>query len=117
MHQRDVSSSSHTRRVAVPPASRPSTGATGGRSAMSQTLTRTKTTRTTGTTGRFYDITHADGTTARYPSVTTILSAIAKPALVGWAAKEERLAVTEAAADLYADTASLHTPLARASYL
>ena len=62
-------------------------------------------TRTDGRSGRFYDIPNADGTTARYPSVTTILGAIAKPALIGWAAKEERLAVTEAAADLYADTA------------
>jgi len=74
-------------------------------------------TRTTGQTSRFYDVTHSDGTTARYPSVTTILSAIAKPALVGWAAKEERLAVVEAAADLYAETARLPHQLPRASYL
>ena len=35
----------------------------------------------TAAASRFYDITHTDGTTARYPSVTTILGAIAKPAL------------------------------------
>jgi predicted DCC family thiol-disulfide oxidoreductase YuxK len=63
-------------------------------------------TRTDGKTGRFYTIPNADGTTAKYPSVTTILSAIAKPALVGWAAKEERTMVSTAAADLYADLAA-----------
>jgi hypothetical protein len=72
--------------------------------------------RTDGRSGRFYDIPNDDGTTARYPSVTTILAAIAKPALVGWAAKEERLAVSEAAADFYAETAN--TPqLPRPMYL
>jgi hypothetical protein len=40
----------------------------------------------------------------RYPSVTTILgAAIAKPALIHWAASTERLAAAEAAADLYAE--------------
>lgn len=72
---------------------------------------------TSSRAGRFYDITHADGTVACYPSVTTVLGAIAKPALVPWAAKEERLAVMEAAADLYADTARLPHQLPRASYL
>ena len=82
------------------------------------TLTKLKTiTKTTGRTGRFYDITDASGQTHRYPSVTTILGAINKPALVGWAAKEERTAVTEAAVELYADTQQLATPLPRAAYL
>lgn len=57
--------------------------------------------------GRFYTIPDPlTGTSASYPSVTTILGAIAKPALVGWAAKEERIAVSEAAADLYAELAA-----------
>lgn len=81
------------------------------------TLTRTIT-RTTSRTGRFYDIPNADGTTARYPSVTTILSAaIAKPALIAWSANQERLAVSEAAADLYAETALLAQQLPRSGYL
>lgn len=50
--------------------------------------------------GRFY--TMADG--SEYVSVTTFLGAINKPALVGWAAKEERKMTIQAAADLYADT-------------
>ncbi len=79
------------------------------------TLTKTKITTTRSS--RFYDITDAGGVTQRYPSVTTILGAIAKPALVGWAAKEERTLVTEAAAALYADTAKLATPLPRAAYV
>ncbi len=48
--------------------------------------------------GRFYDV---DG--ELLPSVTHILSAIAKPALIAWSANTERAAVTEAAADLYLD--------------
>jgi hypothetical protein len=39
----------------------------------------------------------------RYPSVTTILGVLGKPALVPWAAKVEREAVVEAAANLYVD--------------
>jgi hypothetical protein len=81
------------------------------------TLTKTKITKTTNRSTRFYDITDAAGVTQRYPSVTTILGAIAKPALVGWAAKEERTLVTEAAAALYADTTQLATPLPRPAYL
>ena len=77
--------------------------------------TPTTTTRTDSRSGRFYDITHADGTRSRYPSVTTIISAISKPALVGWAAREERLACLEAAADLHAETAGQQLP--RAAYL
>jgi len=83
---------------------------------MAPTRSPSRILRTDGRSGRFYDITHADGTTARYPSVTTILGAIAKPALVPWAAREERLAVSEAAADFYAETAG-HAQLPRATYL
>lgn len=75
-----------------------------------------KPTRTDSRSGRFYDITHSDGSTSRYPSVTTILGSISKPALVGWAAKEERLSCLETAADFYAETAN--TPqLPRPMYL
>jgi hypothetical protein len=72
-------------------------------------------TRTDGRSGRFYDIPSEDGTTTRMPSVTTILGAIAKPALVPWAAKEERLAVMEASADLHAECARQQFP--RSMYL
>lgn len=49
--------------------------------------------------GRYYET--ADG--EKYPSVTSILQVIGKPALVNWAAKVERELVIEAAANLYAD--------------
>lgn len=49
-----------------------------------------------GDRSRFYKVGDRE-----YPSVTTILSAINKPALVPWAAKVERELVIEAAADLY----------------
>lgn len=76
-----------------------------------------KPTRTDGRSGRFYNILNPDGTTARYPSVTTILgAAIAKPALIAWSAKEERTAVSEAAAEFYAET--INSPqLPRPMYL
>jgi hypothetical protein len=48
---------------------------------------------------RFYET--PDG--GRYPSVTAILGAINKPALVNWAAKTEREMVIRAAADLWED--------------
>lgn len=50
--------------------------------------------------GRFYEI---DG--MQYPSVTTILQIIGKPALVPWAAKVEREMVMEVSASLYLDCA------------
>jgi hypothetical protein len=61
--------------------------------------------------GRFYEV---EGET--YPSVTTILSVIGKPALVPWASKVERNMVLETSADLYED---LHgTPkMSRAPWL
>src|SRR5262245_61017348 len=69
--------------------------------------------------GRFYFITDpVTGEAAKYPSVTTILSAaIAKPALINWAAREERLATAEAAADLHAELAALKQQLPRSMYL
>jgi len=74
----------------------------------------TTATRRATAAGRFYEI---DG--QLYPSVTNILGACPKPALVPWAAKVEREAVTEAAADLYAQW-SLHPvrpQLSRGAYL
>lgn len=62
--------------------------------------------------GRFYMI---DG--EKYPSVTTILKAIDKPALIAWAANLERALVMEAAADLYADAVALPHQLPRAGYV
>lgn len=52
----------------------------------------------------------------RYPSVTTILSVLGKPALVPWAAKVEREAVVEAAANLYVD-APLEPKMSRPTYV
>jgi hypothetical protein len=60
--------------------------------------------RADGKTGRFYTITDPEtGASVKYPSVTTILGVISKPALVPWAAREERLATSEAAAELYTE--------------
>lgn len=61
---------------------------------------------------RFYEI--DDETTL--PSVTTILQAIGKPALIAWAAKEEREMVLVAAADLYADIAEMEPRLSAVSW-
>jgi hypothetical protein len=50
--------------------------------------------------GRFYD----EVTGEAYPSVTTIIGgAVAKPALIGWAATTEREMVTDCAGSLYAE--------------
>lgn len=49
-----------------------------------------------GRYSRFYDL--PDG--SRYPSVTTILRAVNKPALINWAAKEERKMILDALRDL-----------------
>jgi hypothetical protein len=62
-------------------------------------------TRNDTSLGRFYPITLPDGTEVRWPSVTTIEQAIAKPALIQWAARVEHEVVAEAAAQLYADVA------------
>lgn len=54
----------------------------------------------TGSWGkRFYTLPNGK----EYPSVTTILQAVAKPALVAWAANTERELVVEAAAALWED--------------
>lgn len=58
--------------------------------------TTTKAARFTKGKERFYEI---DG--AMLPSVTTILSTLAKPALVNWAAKLTRERMCDEAADLY----------------
>ena len=55
-----------------------------------------------GRSSRFYDT--PDG--QRLPSVTTILQAVAKPALINWAAKVEREATVQAAANLWEDLKS-----------
>jgi hypothetical protein len=64
--------------------------------------------------GRFYTVEGVD-----YPSVTHILTAIAKPALIAWSANTERAAVTEAAADLYTEWAKEIVPpvMPRESYV
>lgn len=54
------------------------------------------------------------------PSVTTILGAVGKPALINWAAKVEREMVLRAAADLWEDIpniATIATKMSRMAYL
>ena len=70
--------------------------------------------RTTTATGRFY---HVDG--HDLPSVTTILGAINKPALVKWAENTARAATIDAAADLYVDLAKIvgPVPMSRPAYV
>lgn len=61
--------------------------------------------------GRFYDI---EGQSL--PSVTTIIGCIGKPALINWAANQERALVSEAAADLYIDLCKAK-PMSRSAYV
>jgi hypothetical protein len=61
---------------------------------------------------RFYDI---EGDLL--PSVTTILTVIAKPALMNWAAKVEREMVLKVACDLHADCADMKPPMTGAAWL
>jgi len=68
-------------------------------------------TRKDGPAGRFYEV---DG--ERLPSVTHILQVIGKPALINWAANQERAACLDAAADLYLDL-SKTPPLSRPSFI
>jgi predicted RecB family nuclease len=49
--------------------------------------------------GRFYELPGGE----RFPSVTNILGVIGKPALINWAASQEREMVIRAAASLYED--------------
>lgn len=68
--------------------------------------------RRDGAAGRFYEI---DG--VLMPSVTHILTCLNKPALVNWAADQERTAVVDAAATLYVDCGKLPTALPRSSFV
>lgn len=74
--------------------------------------TKTKPVRVDGPQGRFYEI---DG--HAFPSVTHILNCIGKPALINWAANQERTLVSEAAADLYLDLCKIPSAMPRAAYL
>ncbi len=67
--------------------------------------------RKDSSSGRFY---HVDG--QDYPSVTHILSCLNKPALVNWAASEERKLVSSVAADVHQEFAELKVT-DRAKYL
>jgi len=64
--------------------------------------------------GRFYEPPGHPG--MKLPSVTHILSCLSKPALVNWAAKQEREMVVGTAADLYCDL-SATPPMTRMAYL
>jgi hypothetical protein len=66
-----------------------------------------------GGTSRRYRI---PGTDEAYDSVTSILSAIGKPALISWAANQERALVMEAAANLHEDL-PLSPRMSRLAYL
>jgi hypothetical protein len=63
--------------------------------------------------GRFYELPNG----ARVPSVTHVLQIVNKPAIAAWAAKLERAACVEAAADLYLDVLKLPKGLGRASFV
>lgn len=72
-----------------------------------------KVVRMDGRSGRFYRV---DGDDTPYVSVTHALGCIAKPALINWAANQERALVMDAAADLYLDLAQT-PPMSRPSFL
>lgn len=74
---------------------------------------RSSVVRKDGPGGRFYEVPDCDHP---LPSVTHILSVIAKPALVNWAANTERALVLDAAADLYLDLLKCQ-PMSRPAYL
>jgi len=65
-----------------------------------------------GRSSRLYEL--PDG--SRLPSVTTILGAINKPALINWAAKTEREMIMRAAADLWDDIPK-ETKMGRLAYI
>ena len=67
--------------------------------------------RVDGPLGRFYAVNGE-----LFPSVTHVLSCINKPALVNWAATQERTLVTAAAADLYLDLVKT-PPMSRPAYV
>lgn len=70
-------------------------------------------TRVDSRSGRFYQV---DGDPVPYVSVTHALSVIAKPALINWAANQERTLVSDAAADLYLDLCQT-PPMSRPTFL
>lgn len=74
--------------------------------------TKEKPKRVDGPSGRFYRIDDLE-----LPSVTHILGCIGKPALINWAANQERTLVSEAAADLYLDLCAIPKPMPRTAYL
>lgn len=78
--------------------------------------TTKKPVRKDGPGGRFYEVPGCD---APVPSVTHILGCIGKPALITWAANQERQYVTEAAADLFMQWSAQIAPpqMPRESYL
>jgi hypothetical protein len=70
-----------------------------------------------GRTSRTYTVLQEDGTKAVYDSVTAILSVVGKPALIQWAANQERELVLEAAANLYEDLPVAGKKMQRPAYL
>ena len=68
--------------------------------------------------GQRYTIEREDGSTAFLPSVTEVLSVVAKgDALSNWIANQERDAVVEAAAGLYKDICNLPKPIDQATFI
>lgn len=53
----------------------------------------------------------------KYPSVTSILGCVGKPALINWAAKQEREMVVEAAASLWEDVPTTGKKMSRVAYV
>lgn len=64
-----------------------------------------------GDRSRFYTVGNKE-----YPSVTTVLSCIGKPALIAWSAKVERDLVIEVSADQYGDCQS-NQPMSRIGWI
>jgi hypothetical protein len=75
-------------------------------------MPRAKAERVDGAKGRSYRVEGCE-----YPSVTTILSCIAKPALVAWSAKVERELVKEVSARLYEQCQGLQEPITAPQWL
>src|SRR5260370_823910 len=78
----------------------PFTAAAEATANQARTLASQKVVRVDSRSGRFY---HIEGDDDPYVSVTHALSCIAKPALINWAANQERSLVMDASADLYQD--------------
>jgi hypothetical protein len=74
-------------------------------------MPRAKTERQDGAKGRFYRIGGVE-----YPSVTTILQIISKPALVAWSAKVEREMVIAEAGKLYGELISQEATMSQPSF-